>query len=312
MASILVTGGCGFIGSALVKRLVQDGEKVFVFDNCSRGQASRITKYMSNAVFTSNDVRSEEDVNDFMSCGIDEVIHLASVNGTRHFYEKPAEVLDVGLRGICNIIEACKWWHVKKLMVMSSSEVYQTPPVIPTPETVPYSIPDPFNPRYSYAVQKIATEMVAIHNAKHFDKLIIVRPHNIYGPDAGEEHIIPRLARNAGSFYEGNQTRAFCYIDDAIDGLMLLRKFGLHNNIYNLGTQEEIAIFDLANLVTKITNRQVVMDDAVSLRKFEIGSTERRCPDISKIRALGYEPKVPLMVGLVKTLHWYANEKAPA
>lgn len=301
--TILVTGGAGFIGSALVKRLQAHGEDVLTLDNGWR-------KGVRGAEL---DIRNRDHVYDAVcdcSAFCTEIIHMASINGTRHFYEKPDLVLDVGLRGICNVVDACRDFEIKKLMVLSSSEVYQKPLIIPTPETVPYSIPDPFNPRYSYAVQKIATEMVAIHNAQHFDRLIIVRPHNIYGPDAGEEHIIPRIARNAGSFYEGNQTRAFCYIDDAIDGLMLLRKHGLHNNIYNLGTEEETTIFDLVNLVATMTGQRVVMDDDASLRKFEIGSTIRRCPDISKIRALGYEPKVPLMEGLKRTLEWYSHERS--
>ena len=295
--TVLVTGGCGFIGSAMVRRLKSQGEHVLVLDSGWR-----------TGRHVNQDIRNFDDVHDAVQ-RCNEVIHMASINGTRHFYEKPELVLDVGLRGICNVINACISHRVRKLMVMSSSEVYQTPPIIPTPETVPYSIPDPFNPRYSYAVQKIATEMVAIHNAHHFDKLIIVRPHNIYGPDAGEEHVIPRLARDVNNFYDGNQTRAFCYIDDAIDGLTLLRERGQHNHIYNLGTDEEIKLVAVARMVARLTGQPL---ELIVSMKTKDGGTERRCPDISKIRALGYEPKVSLQEGLKKTLAWYAHEKAPA
>jgi nucleoside-diphosphate-sugar epimerase len=302
MSRILVTGGFGFIGAALAKRLVSVGEEVLIFDNCSRNNSRRVRGLIPDNFYI-GDVCVEDDVRNAIDNNVDEVIHLASVNGTKNFYEKPAEVLDVGLRGICNVVNACIDFGVKKLMVISSSEVYQTPPKIPTDETVPYSIPDPFNPRYSYAVQKIASEMVAIHNAKHFDNLIIVRPHNIYGPDAGEEHIIPRLMRNSDNFHAGNETRAFCYIDDAVDGLMLLREKGEHNNIYNLGTGDEIKISDLAFYISRLSGCTVHLDTAL-LTSVD-GGTVRRCPDITKMIKLGYLPKVPLIAGLQRTLKWY-------
>jgi len=301
MSRILVTGGCGFIGAALVKRLVAAGEDVFVLDNASRGNYCRVQDDVILDRRMIGDVRVDHEVRSVV-LGMDEVIHMASVNGTKNFYEKPAEVLDVGLRGICNVVTSCIDHRVKKLMVISSSEVYQTPPKIPTDETVPYSVPDPFNPRYSYAVQKIASEMVAIHNAKHFDNLIIVRPHNIYGPDAGEDHIIPRLMRNSDNFYAGNETRAFCYIDDAVDGLMLLREKGEHNSIYNLGTDDEIRIDYLAHEIMRLSGHSLHFQS--SSHMFD-GGTVRRCPDITKMRKLGFLPKVSLREGLQRTLKWY-------
>lgn len=294
--TVLVTGGAGFIGRHLVMALVKSREDVRVLDDYSRGK-----KGLMEATYFHGDVRNLIHVLQAAdSC--DEVIHLASINGTRHFYEKPADVLEVGLLGICNVVETCKKHGIKKLMVMSSSEVYQTPPIIPTPEDVPYSIPDPFNPRYSYAVQKIASEMVAIHNAQHFENLVIVRPHNVYGPDAGEDHVIPRLARNPNNFYGGDETRAFIYIDDAIDGLMLLRKKGEHNNVYNLGTEEEVTIRHLRHLIQAHT---LGPGESPAEIKRQLGGTIRRCPDVAKMRSLGFKPKVNLNDGLKRTVKWY-------
>ena len=121
------------------------------------------------------------------------MIHLAFLNGTKNFYDKPDLVLDIGVKDIINVIDACKKNKIKELILASSSEVYQKAKVIPTPENVPFSIPNAFKPRYSYATGKILTEIIAINNAKLFKRLIIFRPHNVYGPNMGFDHVIPQF-----------------------------------------------------------------------------------------------------------------------
>ena len=92
-----------------------------------------------------------------------------------------------------NVIDACKKNNIKELIVASSSEVYQSPKIIPTPEEVPLVVPDVLNPRYSYGAGKLISEVIAFNNKKFFEKVIIFRPHNVYGPDMGMEHVIPQL-----------------------------------------------------------------------------------------------------------------------
>ena len=174
--------------------------------------------------------------------GIDCVVHAAFVNGTQFFYSMPQLVLDVGIRGMLNVLDACLAHEVPELFVASSSEVYQTPPRIPTDETVPLSIPDPMNPRYSYAAGKITSEMLAINYARsHFERMVIFRPHNVYGPDMGWEHVIPQFVLRLAGLCQGtagpvrfdvlgtgSETRAFVSIDDFIDGLGILLERGRH------------------------------------------------------------------------------------
>ena len=127
--------------------------------------------------------------------GVDSILHLAYVNGTEFFYSKPALVLDVGVRGMINVLDACRRHGIRELVLASSSEVYQTPPSIPTPENVPLSVPDPLNPRYSYGGGKIICELMAINYGRQdFDRVLIFRPHNVYGPDMGWEHVLPQFA----------------------------------------------------------------------------------------------------------------------
>ena len=173
--------------------------------------------------------------------GVDRVWHLAYVNGTEFFYRKPDLVLDIGVRGILNVLDACIKEGVKELFLASSSEVYQTAPIVPTDESVPLSIPDPLNPRYSYAGGKIISELMAInYGRKFFKRVIIFRPHNVYGPDMGREHVIPQFAirlrtlcaqdKNLRLSFpiqgSGQETRSFIFIDDFISSLILLLEKG--------------------------------------------------------------------------------------
>ncbi len=250
--------------------------------------------------------------------GVDCVIHMAAVNGTRHFYERPELVLDVAIRGMSNVIDACLEHEVPELVVFSSSEVYQDPGVFPTPETVPLVIPDPLNPRYSYAAGKIASELLAINfGRKQFERVIIVRPHNVYGPDMGWEHVLPELSLRLSRLDKeatkgplrlsiqgtGAETRAFTHIDDFVDGLAHVLGSGQHLGIYHIGTEEEVAIAHVVELLASYLDREVEIV-GTALRP---GGTSRRCPDISLMKALGFTPRVPLETGLRGLFDWYVE-----
>ena len=227
----------------------------------------------------------------------------------------PGLVLDVAIRGMINVLDACRSSGVRELVLASSSEVYQTPPTIPTDETAPLSIPDVLNPRYSYGGGKVACELMAINFGRtDFDRVVIFRPHNVYGPDMGKEHVIPQFAirmhklcgETTGPIRfpiqgTGQETRAFIYIDDLVDGVVQLIDRGEHLGIYHIGTDSEVTIEQLARQVAHYFKRdlQLVPGDLT------LGSTQRRCPDITKMRALGFEPRVSLTDGLTLTLRWY-------
>ncbi len=310
--TVLVTGGAGFIGRALVHRLVRAGHHVRVLDDFSRGRR-RVTADLE-VDLVDGDVRDPNTVN--RACrGVDAVWHLAAVNGTEFFYSKPEIVLEVGVKGIVNVIDAMLRHDVAELFVASSSEVYQTPPHVPTDERVPLSIPDPLNPRYSYAGAKIISELLALnYGRKHLRRVIVFRPHNVYGPDMGWEHVIPQLAlrvRELGKVAAGTvrlpiqgtgaETRAFVYVDDAVDGLLRLAEAGEHLGIYQVGTDVETRVDHLAREIGRCLGRDVEVVPGPTTS----GSTARRCPDITKLRSLGYEPHIDLAEGLRRTVRWY-------
>jgi nucleoside-diphosphate-sugar epimerase len=314
-ARILVTGGSGFVGSALVKALVKSGAAVRVLDDNSRGSPRRLAEVAQDIEFVAGDIRDPSAVDAAMR-GIEEVHHLAFVNGTEFFYSAPDLVLDVGVKGIVNVIDASRRHDVHSLVLASSSEVYQSPPCVPTGEQVPLVVPDPHNPRLSYGAGKIISEVMAINfGRKYFDRVLIFRPHNAYGPDMGFEHVIPQFAlrlRDAKdaargekiSFAiqgSGRETRSFCYIDDLVQGIMIMRSRGEHLGIYHIGTREEITIAELARRMAAQAGCEIDLVPSSALP----GSTPRRCPDIAKLSQLGYRPSVLLAQGLPPTMRWY-------
>jgi nucleoside-diphosphate-sugar epimerase len=321
MSRHLITGGAGFIGSALAHRLVKEGHEVTVLDRFSRGKQSRLP---AEAEIIVGDIRSPAVVHDAVKPA-DVIWHLAYVQGTQTFYADPKDVIDVALRGIMNVLGACELRAKKPdLILVSSSEVYQEPPagMFPTDETVPLSVPDVTNPRYSYGGGKIASEIAtfAYSQAGILGRAVIVRPHNVYGPDMGFEHVIPEFAvrmteitppdRRFKIQGSGKETRSFCHISDCVDGLMLAWEKGADRNVYHLGNpSEEYAIEDVAHLVASQFGREIdVIPGALPK-----GSPTRRLPDISKLQALDYEPRITLAQGVTETVVWYVlNQRVAA
>lgn len=318
----LVTGGTGFLGANLVKVLLREGHQVRVLDNDSRGKKSRLSEEISQIEMIVGDIR-DPDIVDKAIQGCHSVVHMAYVNGTEFFYSKPELVLDVGVKGMINVLDACRAQKVGDLILISSSEVYQTPPTIPTPEDVPLVIPDIQNPRYSYGGGKAISELLTInYGRKDFDRVAIVRPHNVFGPDMGWEHVIPQFILRAYDLIQlnpqgplpfsiqglGNETRAFVEVEDFTDGLMLVIQKGGHQEVYHIGTEEEISISEVAKKIIQKMGREVDLQPG----PLTLGSTPRRCPDISKMRKLGYNPKLKFDDALAPAIDWYlkhANDR---
>jgi nucleoside-diphosphate-sugar epimerase len=322
MSRHLITGGAGFVGSALAHRLVAEGHDVTVLDRFSRGKATRLPR---DARTIKGDIRDPETVLCVVAT-CDVIWHLAYVQGTQTFYADPKDVIDVALRGIMNVLGACAAKREKPdLFLVSSSEAYQTPPagMFPTDETVPLSVPDVTNPRYSYGGGKIASEIATLAYAQAglLKRAVIVRPHNIYGPDMGHDHVIPQFAeRMAAVPYAtapqpfaiqgtGKETRSFCYITDCVDGLMTLLERGEDRNVYHLGNPgEEHGIEALAHMVASWWGKTITVVPG----KLPQGSPTRRLPSIAKLAEFGYQPQVPLYEGLAATLDWYKQAAGSA
>jgi nucleoside-diphosphate-sugar epimerase len=312
----LVTGGTGFIGSSIVKKLLSLKKNVFVFDNNQRGDVNRLAGLGSKLKFIKGDIRIFKDLNKIPK-NIDCILHLAYVNGTENFYTKPYEVLDIGVKGMINILDFAIKNSIKNFVLFSSSEVYQNPKQIPTPEKVEMVIPNVMNPRYCYGGGKIISELMAVnYGKKYFKRLLVIRPHNVYGPDMGNHHVIPQILSklifkikqnnvNLKIQGTGKETRSFIYIDDFVDAFLAILNKGKHLEIYNIGNNDEIKISSLV----KIIANKIGINIKINVGKLKLGSPLRRCPSIIKIKKLGYKQKINLSEGLDKVIDWHQSNK---
>ena len=313
----LVTGGSGFLGAGLVRTLMAEGHSVRVLDDNSRGHPRRLVGLEDRVEMVVGDIRDPAVVRE-ASAGCSVVWHLAYINGTRHFYERPDDVLDVGIRGTLNTIDAAIEAGVKRYVFASTSETYNVPTHVPTGESERLLIPDVLNPRFSYGGGKIAGELMTLHMAARRGlETVIVRPHNIYGPDMGFAHVIPEVVQrilkvsdggkkdtiNLPIQGDGSETRAFCYIDDGALGFATAGLRGLPGNIYHLGREEETSIADLIRCIGRIMGVHLQLEAGPLMK----GGTPRRCPDTAKLSDIGYTAQISLEDGLSKTVRWYVD-----
>ena len=253
---------------------------------------------------------------------MDEVHHLAFVNGTEFFYSQPELVLDVGVRGMINVIDACRKNNIGNLVLASSSEVYQTPPRVPTDESAPLVGARRCQPalflRRRQADQRSDGDQfrAQVFRARsHFSPAQCLRPRHGLGTRHPATGAAPASARRKSAVrqiafrypgHRGKKRAASATSTIWWRASWSMREKGEHLGIYHLGTTEEIAIADLAQRIAACAEREIELLPGAA----RAGGTLRRCPDISKLGRLGYKPHVPLDQGLRPTLDWYWKQRA--
>ena len=298
--TILITGASGFIGNALYAKLKNENYNIIGLDNFFRGKNLKNQTIIKGSIFDKKILKK-------LICKSDIIIHLVAINGTRNFYNIPDKVFEVSMRGAMILYDCLNEIgdKNKKILLASSGEVYGEPKKIPTDERVSLVVRDIFNNRYSYGGGKICQDLIARYLiSKVVKECIIFRPHNVYGPNMGFDHVIPELmmkslkAKNKITIEgSGKETRSFCYIDDFLNGLIILIKKKINGfNIFNIGNDYEISIKNLTKLIIKNSKKNLLIQN----KKLRTGSSKRRCPDIKKIKKLGYKPLVNLETGIEK------------
>jgi UDP-glucose 4-epimerase len=319
---VLVTGGAGFVGFHLAKRLAKQSYDISIADNFFRGKRDddliNLVK-LPNVRLIEVDLTEKKAWNK-VGVGYDQVYHLASINGTGLFYKVPHEVLRVGVLTAVNVLDWFREQNNKKnakILYTSSNEAYggaleafgKLP--IPTPEDVPLVIADTYNSRWSYGGQKLIGELLFIHYAKEFKyRMSIVRPHNFYGPRAGYDHVIPQIIERIVereepfTIFGSDDSRSFCYIDDAVEAMQkVMESKNTDGETYHIGTKEEIVIKDLVKLLFKLMEWK---PNKIKIKKSPKGSVKRRLADVSKIKkATRWSAKTKLDKGLKRTIDWY-------
>ena len=327
MRRIIVTGGGGFIGFHLADYLSrQEGTQVTIIDNHSRGAADDMFAELvaRENVIALNEDMTQKNFYAKLSGRYDKLYHLAAINGTKNFYERPYKVLRVNLLSLINILEWCNAENCGAFLFSSSSETYagtinkfsNAAQFIPSGEDVPLTVDDVTNPRWSYGGSKIAGELLTINYCRTHDlPFKIIRYHNVYGVRMGFEHVLPEFFKrihdkvNPFPIFGGKETRAFCAVEDAIratEAVMLSDK--CNGEIIHIGNStQEIKMLDLLALAFDVAN----FHPAVEIRPAPAGSVARRCPDTTKLFSLtGFKAKITLEEALPKMYRWYEKNIA--
>lgn len=319
---VLLLGGAGFIGCSIAKYLVgsERDYKVTIADNFFRGGGKPDEDILSlqrdHGVTVISGDFTHADAFDQLDDSYDQVYMLASIVGVDYVNSMPHEIIRINTMLIMNTLEWLKKVGCGCALFTSTSETYAGAIEafgydIPTPETVPLTVQDIRHPRFTYAVTKMLGESGFFNYARKFDfDSMVIRYHNVYGPRMGFKHVIPHLAQrftaNEDPFkIQGHdQTRAFNYIDDAVQGTVLVMEKGVCNEIYHIGDTDEITIEQLVRYVGELFDYQGTYEPAPTYA----GSVGRRCPDISKAkRDLGYSPSVSWRDGVRDTIQWYRD-----
>ncbi len=304
MVRNLVTGGAGFLGSHLVDKLMQANEEVICLDNYFSGRKTNVEKWISNSKFE----LIRHDVTYPINLEVDKIWHLACPASPRSYQSNPIKTSKTSFLGTYNMLGLARRVNARFLMA-STSEVYGDPQVHPQPENYNGSV-NPIGIRSCYDEGKrIAESLCVDYERMHGCQIRIARIFNTYGPrmltDDGRvvsNFIVQALENKPITIYgDGSQTRSFCFVDDLIEGLILLMNSSYTKPI-NLGNPKEFTILQLANLISKKIERKLNLE----FNPLPQDDPLQRKPmiDLAK-RELDWEPKIKLDQGLLKTISYF-------
>ncbi|MBQ4284572.1 MAG: NAD-dependent epimerase/dehydratase family protein [Lachnospira sp.] len=316
---ILITGGAGFIGYHLTRKLTAEGHKVVIVDDFSRGVKDSFLKELQqdyDVELKSGNLLDTAIVDEIES-DYDYIYHLAAIIGVQNVLNRSYDVLANNVILTINAIDiAKKQEHLKRILFASTSEVYAGTLSyhgleFPTTEDTPLTVSDLKHPRTSYMLSKIYGEALLRQSNVPYT---IFRPHNFYGPRMGMSHVIPELLRKAYNdendgklpIFSADHKRTFCYIDDAVELITRLAACeDAEGQEFNIGNEKpEVTMREVGEIVIEVTGDIL---EIVELPPSP-GSPERRCPSMKKtISYTEYEPKMSLKDGIKKTFEWYKS-----
>jgi len=307
MSLILITGGAGFIGINLCKKLLSHGHSVIAIDNLIISTKDNIKPLLSNPKFKfiKQDITKPILNIKYQISNIKYIYHLACPTGVPNLTKLAEEMLLTCSLGTRNVLELARKTRAKVLFT-SSSEVYGNPKVFPQTEDYTGNV-DPIGIRSPYEEGKrFAESLLQMYVRKYNIDAKIVRVFNTYGHymSLNDSRVIPRFLLQALKNKpvtvkgKGLQTRTFCYVDDLVEGLITVMKKGKKGEVYNLGSDKEVRIIDLAKLVIKETGSK----SKIVFVERPTHDHNRRHPSLNKVKKLGWKPKVNLKEGLRKTL----------
>lgn len=307
MATVLVTGGAGFLGSHLCDRLIERGDDVICLDNFFTGSKENVRHLIGHERF---ELIRHDIVHPFY-LEADRIFNLACPASPEAYQYNPIKTIKTSTVGMVNVMGLAKRCGARVLHA-STSEVYGDPQVHPQTEDY-WGHVNPIGPRSCYDEGKrIAESLLMNYHEAHDVEIRIIRIFNTYGPrmDPKDGRVISNFITQAlrnediTVYGEGTQTRSFCYCSDLIEGMLRLMDQDDHTGPVNIGNPVENTMLELATAIieaigskSKIAHLPLPKDDP-----------QRRCPDITRAKEwLGWEPQVPLAEGLQKTIDWYSK-----
>ena len=319
MKEVLVLGGGGFIGRNIVEYLVNRGDcNVTAADIKEGSNWQEITKDNDRCDRFKSIIADFTNISAFnkLNHHYDEVYMLAAVVGVNRTLKSPQDVIKINTLLTINTLDWISRNSINRLLFSSSSENYAGTSdlfniEIPTAEDVPLCIEDVKHPRWTYAITKMHGESAFIHSAETYNyECVVVRYQNIIGPEMGFGHAIPHIVerfvkgeKSPFKIYGHKQTRAFCYIDDAVIGTVgAMECEKAAGEIYHIGKQDEINMETLTTYIGELMNYTGDYEAAMTYP----GSVARRCPNIDKAKSdFGYSPSYDWKIAVSNTTNWY-------
>ena len=308
MTGILITGGCGFIGSHQAGHLAAVGEDVTVFDAALPAFAAH-----EGVRYVQGDVRDEAAVA-AVAASADLVYHMSAVVGVDRYLTTPADVVEINLLGTLNVLRSARDTGAR-VVIASTSEVYGKNPVTPWHEDADRVVGSTAADRWSYSTSKALAEHLTFgYMRQHAVRATIIRYFNVYGPRQRPAYVVSRSVHRAlrglapEVYDSGRQTRCFTYIDDAIAGTVLAASAPkAEGDYFNIGNPRETTIGEVVALICELTGTAapaVALDTAAAWGA-DYEDIDRRVPDTAKARdLLGFEAEIPLRDGLAATIAW--------
>jgi UDP-glucose 4-epimerase len=299
MSNILCLGGAGFIGSHLVRKLLDRGDTVTVIDNMSVGKASNLPNHKNLRVQVADIL---DNIGSYYK-GVDVVFHLAAQTRPQASILEPIETNIVNVNGTLKTLLHCRDNRVKRIVFTSTTGIYGDQEQLPTPET---ALPNPMSP---YALSKLIGEQYCqLFETMYRQEFNICRPFNVYGerqsPSVGYAAAIPKfidaLSKGETPFItgDGTQSRDFIYVGDVVDQLLLMATSEIHSETFNAGSGESTSINDIYRIISGIMGKNVKPDyvDPVFEPKQTLGAIDKA------EYLLGWKPKYSLEEGLALTI----------